>query len=192
MNFVVYCHIFRCICIIYNFISMYLIVFGDFPKDPPYIGYTSAGQENPILCIFWTQIDRGFFEDQYFPNYDDTKLWNHANGVTKGKRLGVARPTLLGAPPGAFCSSEHRSRPIKAPKGSLDLKNPLYKGARGVSWRRRRVDQKHRNSARTSHHRRGTLLRSRHRRDLLPLQDQDRHHHDEKGVVHLWTMGLLK
>ena len=31
---------------------MYLDVFGDFPKDPPYFGYNSAGQENPVLCIF--------------------------------------------------------------------------------------------------------------------------------------------
>ena len=80
MNFVVYCHIFLCICIIYNVISMYLIVLGDFPKDPLYFGYKSAGQETPVLCIFyfqgpiWTQIDQGFFEDHYFPRYDDTKL----------------------------------------------------------------------------------------------------------------------
>ena len=64
---------------------MFLIVLGDFPKDPPYFGYNSAGQENPVLCIFsfqgpiQTQIDRGFFEDQYFPKYDDTRLWNEAD-----------------------------------------------------------------------------------------------------------------
>ena len=78
---------------------MYLIVFGDFPKDPPYFGYNSAGQENSVLCIFSfqgpirTQIDQGFFEDYYFPKYDDTKLWNHANRVAKKERQGVARPT---------------------------------------------------------------------------------------------------
>ena len=61
-------------------ISMYLDVFGDFQKDPPYFGYNSAGQETPVLCIFSfqgpirTQIGRGFFEDHYFPKYDDTKL----------------------------------------------------------------------------------------------------------------------
>ena len=31
---------------------MYLDVFGDFPMDPPYFGYNSAGQEHPVLCIF--------------------------------------------------------------------------------------------------------------------------------------------
>ena len=31
---------------------MYLDVFGDFPNDPPYFGYNSAGQENPVLCFF--------------------------------------------------------------------------------------------------------------------------------------------
>ena len=71
---------------------MNLDVFWDFPKDPPYFGYNSAGQETPVLCIFSfqgpirTQIDRGFFEDHFFPKYDDTKLWNHANGVTKKER----------------------------------------------------------------------------------------------------------
>ena len=63
---------------------------GDFPRSPPYFGYNSAGPENPVLCIFMfqgpirTQIDRVFFEDQYFPNYDDTKLWKQANGAGKG------------------------------------------------------------------------------------------------------------
>ena len=77
---------------------MYLDVFGDFPRGPPYFGYNSAGQENPILCIFSfqgpirTQIDQGFLEDHYFPKYDDTKLWNQANGAGKGERAGVARP----------------------------------------------------------------------------------------------------
>ena len=63
---------------------------GDFPRSPPYFGYNSAGSENPVLCIFWfqgpirTQIDRGFFEDQYFPKYDDTRLWNEANRARRG------------------------------------------------------------------------------------------------------------
>ena len=52
-----------------------------------------------------TEIDRGFFEDYYFPIYDETQLWNHTNGVTSG----------------------HRNRPVKAPEGSLDLKPPYIK-----------------------------------------------------------------
>ena len=80
MNFVAYCHIFLCICIIYDVISMNLDDFGDFTRSPPYFGYNSAGQENPVLCIFsfqgpiQTQIDLDFLEDHYFPKYDDTKL----------------------------------------------------------------------------------------------------------------------
>ena len=85
---------------------MYLDDFGDFPRSPPYFGYNSAGQENPVLCIFSfqgpirTQNDLDFLEDQYFPNYDDTKRWNQANRVRRGDRAGVARP-----PPGrATCA----------------------------------------------------------------------------------------
>ena len=53
---------------------------GDFPRSPPYFGYNSAGSENPVLCILLfqgpirPQIDRGFFEDHYFPNIDGSKL----------------------------------------------------------------------------------------------------------------------
>ena len=80
MNFVAYCHIFLCICIIYDVISMNLDVLGDFLRSPPYLGYNSARQENPVLCILLfqgpirTQIDWGFFEDYYFPNIDETQL----------------------------------------------------------------------------------------------------------------------
>ena len=39
---------------------MYLDVFGDFPKDPPYFGYNSAGQENPVyMDSNWPGIFRG-------------------------------------------------------------------------------------------------------------------------------------
>ena len=71
---------------------------GDFPRSPPYFGYNSAGSENPVLCIFWfqgpirTQIDRGFFEDQYFPKYDDTRLWNEEKGARRRDIHQVARP----------------------------------------------------------------------------------------------------
>ena len=77
MNFVACCHIFIYICIIYDVISMFLDDFGDFPKSLIYFGYNSAGQETPVLCIFSfqgpirTQIDRGFFVDYYFPEYDE-------------------------------------------------------------------------------------------------------------------------
>jgi hypothetical protein len=55
----------------YNVISCYnhvLSCFMGISIDPPYFGYNSAGQENPILHIFKyqessrTQIDLRFFE----------------------------------------------------------------------------------------------------------------------------------
>ena len=52
MNFVAYCHIFYCICILYDVISMNLDDFGDFPRSPPYFGYNSAGPENPVFVFY--------------------------------------------------------------------------------------------------------------------------------------------
>jgi hypothetical protein len=52
-------------------IMFYNVIWG-FSIDPPYFGYNSVGQENPVLRIFkfqgpsWTQIDLGFLEHQYF------------------------------------------------------------------------------------------------------------------------------
>jgi hypothetical protein len=36
----------------YDVISMLYIDFWGFTKDPIYLGYNSAGQENHVLCIF--------------------------------------------------------------------------------------------------------------------------------------------
>ena len=69
MNFVIYCHIFQHICILFNVTSMFYIDFWGFSKVSLYLGYNSAEQENPVLCIFnfqgpsRTQKDLGFFED---------------------------------------------------------------------------------------------------------------------------------
>ena len=60
--------------------SMNLDDFGDFLKSPLYFGFNSAGSEKPCFRILLfqgpilTQIDRGFFEDYYFPNIDETQL----------------------------------------------------------------------------------------------------------------------
>ena len=81
--------------------------FGDFLRSPPYFGFNSVGSEKPCFRILLfkgpiqTQIDRRFFEDYYFPNYDDTKLWNQANGVGKRERAGW-RAHPPGAPPLPF------------------------------------------------------------------------------------------
>jgi len=52
MIFVVYCVIFQHICILFTVISMFYIDFWGFTNDPLYLGYNSAEQENPVLCIF--------------------------------------------------------------------------------------------------------------------------------------------
>ena len=164
---------------------------GDFPRSPPYFGYNSAGPENPVLCILlfqdsnWPGIFRAFIFYQIW--------WISALKPRKRSHEGGKAPG--GAPtPGRATQGLHLLEPpqpsIKSPRGSSWPKTPIYKCSQGVSSRRRRIDQKHRNSAKFCHHRRGTLLRGPHRRDLLPLQDQEPHHHDEEGVFHLWTMGL--
>jgi hypothetical protein len=62
------CSLLMHIPIYYNAISCYNHVLWEFSIDPPYFGYNSAGQENPILRIFKfhgpsrTQIDMGFLE----------------------------------------------------------------------------------------------------------------------------------
>ena len=129
MNFVAYCHIFICICIIYNVISMYLDVFGDFPKDPHYFGYNSAGQENPVLCIFrlrdlyGLKLTRDFSRINIFQNMTmrdfGSKQTEQGRGIEQGWH---AHP--LGTPPVLLAASGLPSRPSKAPEGSLDLKTP--------------------------------------------------------------------
>src|SRR4051794_8403640 len=91
---------------------------GDFLKSPPYFGYNSAGSENPVLSIFWfqgpirTQIDPGFFEDQYLPKYNDKRLSNEAKGARRRDIHRVARP-----PPGRATSG------VGPPRASL---GPLH------------------------------------------------------------------
>ena len=197
MNFVVYCHIFLCICIIYNVIFMNLDVFGDFPKDPPYFGYNFVDRKT-LFCVFsrfrdlyGLKLTGDFSRIIIFRNMTKLSFGITQTESRRRKEQGWRAPppgraTTSLLPFGASQPSSKSSRRFPWPK------NPIYKGARHVSWKRRCVDQKHQNPARNSHHRRGTLLRSRDESDLLPLQDQDQdhHHHDEKGVVHLWTMGL--
>ena len=101
MNFVAYFHIFICICIIYDVISMNLDVFGDFPKSPLYFGYNSVGQETPVLCIISfqgpirTQIDGGFFVDYYFLKYDELSF-----GITQTEPGRKRWPWWRAPPPG--------------------------------------------------------------------------------------------
>ena len=106
--------------------------FGDFLKSPPYFGFNSAGPEKPCFRILLfqgpirTQIDRGFFEDHYFPNMKDLSFETTQTELWRGKAPGGV-PTPLGAPPIVFASSSIISRPSKVPDGPLDLKTPYIK-----------------------------------------------------------------
>ena len=127
MNFVVYCHLFLCIYIIYNVISMFLIVFGDFPNYPLYFGYNSTGQETPV-CVFFCfrdlyglKLTGDFSRIIIFQNMTIRTFGITQTESRRRKDQGGA-PHLLGTPLVVFCSSEHPSRPPKAPEGSLDLK----------------------------------------------------------------------
>jgi hypothetical protein len=53
MNFIVCWHILPHIFNIYDVISMFYINLWGFTNDLLYFGYSPAGQENPILCIFF-------------------------------------------------------------------------------------------------------------------------------------------
>jgi hypothetical protein len=52
MNFVVYCHILPHICILYNVIFIFYIVFGDFLNNPLSSGSNSVWQKTPSVSIF--------------------------------------------------------------------------------------------------------------------------------------------
>ena len=97
MNFVVYCHIFQYICILYNVISMFYIDFWGFTNDPLYLVYNSVGQENPVLRIFnfqgpkLSQMDLGFFEDYFFMK---TNTWS--TGTSRAEPGGPKEPRWRG------------------------------------------------------------------------------------------------
>ena len=171
--------------------------FGDFFKSPHYFGFNSAGSKSPVFVfycfrdLYGLKLTGDFSRIIIFQNMT-IRSFGITQTESRRRKEGGSRTLPPGHATTTLLLFEAYQPSTKIPEGSSWPKTPIYKGPRRVSWRRRRVDQKHRNSARTSHHRRGTLLRSRHRRDLSPLQHQDQHHHDEKGVVHLWTMGLWK
>jgi hypothetical protein len=70
---------------------MFYIDFWGFSNDPLYLGYNSAEQENPVLCIFnfqgpsRTQKDLGFFLEQFFIK---TKAWSTwtSRGASRGPK----------------------------------------------------------------------------------------------------------
>ncbi len=72
MNFVLYHIEFPHICNIYDDNTIFYIDLWGFTNDPLYLGYNSAEQENPVLCIFHfqrpiqSQIELGFLEGHFF------------------------------------------------------------------------------------------------------------------------------
>ena len=132
MNFVTYCHIFLCICIIYIVISMCLDVFGDFPNDPPYFGYNSAGPENPVFVfycfrdLYGLKLTGDFSRINIFQNM--RKLSFETTQTETRRGIGTRwRAHPLDTPLGALASLSLLSRPSKLQDGSLDLKPPYIK-----------------------------------------------------------------
>ena len=112
---------------------MFLIVLGDFPNDPLYFGYNSAGQETPVLGIF---LVLGTYTDSNWSGIFGALIFFHIwrNSALKPRKRrseggkstgGVTTP--LGVPPVLLGASCLRSRPSKAPEGSPDLKTPYIK-----------------------------------------------------------------
>ena len=142
MNFVVYCHIFQHICILFNVISMFYIDFWGFSNDPLYLGYNSAEQENPVLCIFnfqgpsWTQKDLGFFEKHFFGNTRSWSTWTTWGGQ-------VAWPTPLAALPVWSWPSDLRLPRSSCHHLHFDLKTSINKAP---SRSREEAEHKNRNT----------------------------------------------
>ena len=73
------------------------IDFWGFSNDPLYLGYNSAEQENPVLCIFnfqgplRTQKDLGFFEDYFFMK---ANTWS--TGTSRAEPGGPKEPRWRG------------------------------------------------------------------------------------------------
>jgi hypothetical protein len=56
MNFVVYCHIFPRICILYNVISMFNIVFGDFPMTLLILVITIQNKKSSFVYFYFKDL----------------------------------------------------------------------------------------------------------------------------------------
>ena len=128
---------------------------------------TLRGQKT-LLCVFFG------FRDLY-----GLKLTGDFSRINIFQNMTIRDFGTKQKEPGRGISTRWRATMVFGPPGPPQAhfktlsrfswpKNPLYKGLRSISWRRRRIDQKHRNRARISHHRRGTLLHCCPRRDLYP------------------------
>ena len=57
---------------------MFYIDFWGFTNDPLYLGYNSAGQENPVLCIFdfpgATGLEKGQGQRPRFVIFETNKM----------------------------------------------------------------------------------------------------------------------
>jgi hypothetical protein len=97
--------------------DMFCIVFKDFPKDPLYFGFNSAGQDSPLLCNFEFlepfrhQMDPIFLEELFFMKIHETRrrsqqcgTFFHEDETEVGhtaQHPGGVAPSL---PPGPFAS----------------------------------------------------------------------------------------
>ena len=149
MNFVVYCHIFQHICILFTVISIFYIDFWGFSNDPLYLGYNSAEQENPVLCIFdfqgpsRTQKDLGFFFGAVFHQDEGLEHLDLTRGLTRPERAPVAWHSRGIAPPTLVRPSDLWLPRFSCHRLCFDLKPSINKAP---SRSREQAERKHRNT----------------------------------------------
>jgi hypothetical protein len=160
----------------------------------PYFGYNSAEHEIPLLYIFTFQRPSGtqinwqrLFMAWIFSHEKQLERNKYESGPPGLKWAQVARDLVLAVPPCLVWPSFLRCRSSLLHIAQVDLK-VLYKDPRSVLARRQRRNMKLRNSGYSSEDWRGKCCQSCPRSLLQPLQHHQHRHHDEEGLVHLWTM----
>jgi hypothetical protein len=150
MIFVVYWRIFVHIIMLLVVIIMFYNVWWGFSIDPPYFGYNSTGQENPILHIFyfqkpsWTQIDQGFFGVLIFYHENLLEIKKSTRRGPDDKQAQVARAPARMHHPVSF-EPRNLVPSIFISWSSAWAKNPYIKTPLDDRETRRRRNTKHRN-----------------------------------------------
>jgi hypothetical protein len=143
-----------------------------FSINPPYFGYNSTKQENPVLCILTFQEPS---RSQIEPRGPNETRWHG--------------PQTRSCHPGS-CESRSSDAVHLHPRNPILTYKRLYKDTPRRSLEEAAKKHKHINRGCSSKDWREKRCRSRPRSLLQHI----RHHHlrrrHEEGVVHLWTMGL--
>jgi hypothetical protein len=111
-------------------IIMFYNVLWGFSVDPPYFGYNSAGQENPVLRIFAFQdlpklkLTWDFLGINILPR--EAPGGEEVNETRPGGQTGtMARAPSQAAPPNLVWASSLRCHPSLSPDAQPDLKTPI-------------------------------------------------------------------